>query len=344
MQANTIQRSSNSNTTSSTSSSNHLQQHLSAATDDHASSSSSSQVQQHGATLECGLWLAPSTIPNAGLGIFSGRNYKPSERIQETGDVAIPIVDIRFHTGDKDFMFLWDEYTWNAEQLSMDGEGYEDVNVASPGFGAAANCYMPLQNVEEWDAHYNDNRMHRSRDVGAGAFSYWWNRTTTAYRELHAGEEIFVSYGEPWFEGRSYLGPIPLTHDLTRAEKLLRMYRHVRYNATKRGVPTHVVDDVWDQFVKNTQYKMSRVFGAFNHTDKQEMPRLLSGAQNLTEIRIEQSTRSIEWLQKYGTCSDHIYSNTSTIQQAGRGAFASRFLPKGTGKIGRMTLFLRCYC
>lgn len=216
------------------------------------------------------------------------------------------------------------------EQLSMDGEGYSDITTASPGFGAATNCALPLQNVEEWHAHYNYTGFHRSKDPGAGAFSPWWNRTTTASRDIRAGEEFFVSYGEPWFEGRSYLGPIPLTNDLERANELFKEYKQLRNSTLSRGLTVDLVDSVWDTFVKNTQYTMSRVFGAFNNSDPHEFQRLVSGTENLTNIRLEQATRSQEWLEKHGTCGDHIRSGPSTLDQAGRGAFASRFLPKGT--------------
>lgn len=212
----------------------------------------------------------------------------------------------------------------------MDGEGYSDITTASPGFGAAANCFMPLQNVEEWNAMYDSGGLHRSKDPGAGAFSPWWNRTTTAYKDIHAGEEFFVNYGEPWFTGRPHFGPIPLTNDLNKANSLLTEYRNLRNSTFSRGVKEAVIDQVWDTFVKRTVYVESRVIGAFNHSDAQEFPRLVSGSENLTDIRVEQSTRSQEWLEKHGTCGDHIRSGKSTIEQAGRGAFTSRFLPNGT--------------
>lgn len=44
----------------------------------------------------------------------------------------------------------------------------------------------------------------------------------------------------------------------------------------------------------------------------------------------QQSIRTISWLNENGYCVDHIRPGLSTIPQAGRGAFASRFLPKGT--------------
>lgn len=44
----------------------------------------------------------------------------------------------------------------------------------------------------------------------------------------------------------------------------------------------------------------------------------------------QQSIRSIDWLNDYGYCQDHIQPLPSTIPQAGRGAFATRDLPEGT--------------
>lgn len=143
--------------------------------------------------VECGVWLAPSTIPGAGLGMYAGRDFTRGEQLQQSGDLALPIVDIRAHTGNEEFQFNWDEYTWSAESLQMDGEGYHDINIASTGFGAAANCFLPLQNVDEWNPFPIDLGIHRSRDPGAGAFTIWANRTTTASKDIKAGKSKGVA-------------------------------------------------------------------------------------------------------------------------------------------------------
>jgi hypothetical protein len=67
--------------------------------------------------IECGLWLAPSAIEGAGLGMFAGRHFDKDEEFQVPGDIVIPIVDYRLHLGalvDQD-TFLWDDYTWSAD-------------------------------------------------------------------------------------------------------------------------------------------------------------------------------------------------------------------------------------
>ena len=74
------------------------------------------QKLQYDLDQSCGLWLAPSTIPGAGLGMFSGKNYS-QKGIQVTdGDIVLPSVDLSKHnTGEakpelRTFDWLWDEY------------------------------------------------------------------------------------------------------------------------------------------------------------------------------------------------------------------------------------------
>jgi hypothetical protein len=43
-----------------------------------------------------------------------------------------------------------------------------------------------------------------------------------------------------------------------------------------------------------------------------------------------EGVRDLKWLERHGRCQDHLYPDKSTLLQAGRGAFASHNLPKGT--------------
>ena len=84
---------------------------------------------------ECGIWLAPSSLPGAGLGMYAGRDFAPREPMQPTGDVVIPMIDIQQQQFARtDFFFLWDEYVWGGAHLGMGHEGHVEVKVASPGF------------------------------------------------------------------------------------------------------------------------------------------------------------------------------------------------------------------
>jgi hypothetical protein len=83
-----------------------------------ASSSSSSipqrQPKNDDDKEECNLYLAPSTIPGAGFGMFSGsKSFKNGEQLA-LPDIMIPTYDMEWHNGHKEFSFLWEEYTWSA--------------------------------------------------------------------------------------------------------------------------------------------------------------------------------------------------------------------------------------
>ena len=101
------------------------------------------------ATRECGVYLAPSTIPGAGLGMFAGnRNYNKGDDVT-FGDVVIPIIEREWNTDDLPEnitkTFLWDEYTWSGDVfpgMEEENDDVADISAASPGMGAAINCFI----------------------------------------------------------------------------------------------------------------------------------------------------------------------------------------------------------
>lgn len=68
-------------------------------------------------TTKCGIYLAQSTIPGSGLGMFAGDHYfKKGDTVTE-GDTVIPIVELKWNNlplQSHDYKFLWNEYTWNG--------------------------------------------------------------------------------------------------------------------------------------------------------------------------------------------------------------------------------------
>ena len=173
--------------------------------DDPTSAIEEEETQATTATgmLECGIWLAPSTLVGAGLGMFAGKSYKKGQFLQSVGDLCIPLIDVHHHNNNESFSFLWQEYTWNAQALGIENEGLYEVHGASPGFGSAANSFLPLVNVEELHPIRDFAGLHRSKDPGGGAFTPYFDRKSEADRDIRAGEEFFVSYGEAWFQGES---------------------------------------------------------------------------------------------------------------------------------------------
>jgi len=273
---------------------------------------------------KCGIWLAESTIPNSGLGMYAGKEFHHNDELLETGDIVIPIVDFEMNQWRYRYKFLWDEYTWSSDTTLTEDEGYLDVNSASPGFGSCANSYLDLKNVEEWRPSRDTAGLDRARDAGAGAFSAYYNRRSTAKGNIKPGQELFVSYGQRWFEHRSHLGPIPLAGDHRRGQVLLEKFRRMM----KRINVTHVLKDMWRHFIWESPFlNESRLLNTLPASWED-----LEYAMNnrLLDMRKEKHRVTQEWLQEHGICMDNMRVAPSTIPQAGRGAFATRFLPKGT--------------
>ncbi|KAL7574254.1 hypothetical protein ACA910_012509 [Epithemia clementina (nom. ined.)] len=273
---------------------------------------------------ECGMWLAPSAIKGAGLGMYAGRHFSENEGLQIMGDPVIPLIDVTLHNYNYSSGLL-KNYQWSGFMVGMEHEAFNTADAVSAGIGAVTNCVVFLVNVDEGKPKRHAGGLHRSRDPGAGAFTTYFDRQSSAKRPIRAGEELYVDYGEHWFRSRPYLRHVPLRDDIRKATALFDAYRELKQSLP--SVSDEIFSNLWDMFVRKTKYDTSRVLGSFN--DDQEELMQLEKFGSLKELRQNQATKSLEWLYEFGTCGDHIYGATSTLEQAGRGAFASRNLPKG---------------
>jgi hypothetical protein len=177
-----------------------------ASSDTNADADAIHSTSYQGNAKPCGVYLAMSTLPGTGIGMFAGRDYEPEEFLLELGDHTIPIVDLTLHQPDLSEsdepppFWLWDEYTWDAEVAHASHEGSQSVDVASPGFGAAANSFLDFVNVNEGPSIWSvPHDLHRSKDPGVGGFCMAHSRRATAAVQISAGQELFVSYGTNWY-------------------------------------------------------------------------------------------------------------------------------------------------
>ena len=170
----------------------------------------------------CSMYLAPSTLHDAGIGIFAGKSFQSQEKFR-IPDHTIPIIDIAIHHHDQlqkqqpqnkgqddnnKTFFLWDDYYWNADYLKCGEQpcgdiGY-DIYFASCGFGSAANSFQDFCNVRidyevfPWwmtrgtttEDDHPRYTLHRSKDPGSGAFSLYQFRWSKATQSIEPGDEV----------------------------------------------------------------------------------------------------------------------------------------------------------
>ena len=147
--------------------------------------------------------IAASTIPNAGLGIFSTVPRRKGESVGN-GDKAIPLIDL-YWNNDQVFFNPLEDYVWhgNVMGMTLESDDEEDADAYWPGLDSMINCNLALINVKKAIPKYDEGGLHRTTHPGAGAISYYNNGTTELIRDIPAGGELFKQYEQSWYVYRS---------------------------------------------------------------------------------------------------------------------------------------------
>jgi hypothetical protein len=167
--------------------------------------------------------------------------------------------------------------------------------------------------------------LERSTHPAAGASTTYHDvNFIAAYGDIEAGSELFVEYGDSWFEYREKeLGVIPLSDDFPKADEMLQDF----YKLVGEDVESEMAKDLWDLLWNTSSTEEdNRIRNALPRSLEQVPAVIKSGtAKNSVPNR----TRSIEWLDENGICLDNIKPGKSKISGAHNGAFATRPLKKG---------------
>jgi len=274
----------------------------------------------------CRYYLAPSSIPNSGWGIFTAVDIQEDERAFPA-EVVIPIMDIDDHNNYKeDYEWMPRSYVWQPDIPGLEGEG-NDVDGWIPGPGAMPNCYSSLNNIDvsEYASRY-DSGLHRSVDPGAGAFTTTTYEQAYALEDIKAGTELFVSYGESWFISRTdTFGHIPLSNDYTYVDTAVTNILNYR-NDSLATLSDVAFGDLWE-LTKQITSDGLRTRNAFHSTNDKDLLNLQEFGSARSSL--PQSIREISWIQKNGLCIDNLSAKLSNIKQAGKGAFSTRAFQEG---------------
>ena len=67
----------------------------------------------------CGLYLAPSSIPGAGLGVYTGSRRFDREEFLAEPDIGVPIFNVELHHGEDEYDWLWWDYIWQHGKCAL---------------------------------------------------------------------------------------------------------------------------------------------------------------------------------------------------------------------------------
>jgi hypothetical protein len=173
---------------------------------------------------ECEIYMAKSSIPNAGYGVFAGRDFSQKSNLGSIDSPSISITDLYYHNGaDPDWAHV--NYFWS-------GDGYtalesEETAELTANIGALANYHTHLVNIDHWAGEYDDKILNRFEDSGAGAISYYRGHQFMSTRDIRAGEELFADYGEEWLTSRGEpFERVARSDDYSKAGKIVATLFH----------------------------------------------------------------------------------------------------------------------
>mmetsp|Transcript_30420 Transcript_30420/g.90794 ORF Transcript_30420/g.90794 Transcript_30420/m.90794 type:complete len:758 (-) Transcript_30420:287-2560(-) len=298
---------------------------------------------------KCTLYLAPSSIPHAGLGTYTSIPLSPRQ-IVGPPEPLINVLDLPFHTSPEESNgALLADYDWAGVDYLAHLEARK-VQAMIPGMGAAINSHPGLYNVaaghpavdsaglsryreEEDDDESNSFDPLEPGDPGVGAFTYYHSLRSLAARSLPAGAELFAHYSDPYFLDRTDdFGYIPLAQDFDDADRIVTKFdRYLSENeGTERELNEEQLKDLWEMTVRGSfdaDVRTKRLREALPGTVRDA--RRAAAGTGTADLSLPSHVRGLEWLEKYGMCVDTVRPGPSAIRQAGRGGFAARPVAEG---------------
>lgn len=300
--------------------------------------------------LDCGLYMAPSSIPNAGWSMYTGKSIQQYESIQPV-ELAIQMEDFFKHVKARQALhnetlpdWLLNSYYWKPDETDGHFDGADMTFIS--GFGAMVNYHPAFVNIAP-SGITRKQQVSRSSPQ-AGAFTEYKGMKFYATQDIPAGHELSMSYGSSYFDGT----PIPTASNFKRADRMVKlvhktclgqldtdvcrelwqMVRHGK-DVEESVCQNFLVNEascknLWKQMVKSktsTNRNNAKIIAALPQTLDGVQEALVQGCAWHMAPNVQPS---IEWLQKNGICLDHI--EPRAIEHAGSGAFAKRALSKGS--------------
>lgn len=116
---------------------------------------------------------------------------------------------------------------------------------------------------------------------------------------------------------------MPIQEDYPQAEEFVRLF-NVMWDTNLTHLSVKLMANLWD-LIYNIPMR-SRFFNALPKNMEELEEVSLNGIRSILQPHF---TRNVSYLEEHGRCADNIRSGRSTLEQAGRGAFATRLLRKG---------------
>jgi hypothetical protein len=269
----------------------------------------------------CTIFLAPSTIEGAGLGVFTSESISRGAKIG-VPDVIVPIVDLRLHH--PNIYWMLHDYVWDGrDTMGMHREGDDEhLDAYAPGIDCLVNCHLGLLNVERTFPIYDTTLPHRHKYPSAGSMTAYWNNCSSyAKVDVPAGAELFKHYGNDWFTSRNdVFVNIPFAKHYRDAGHLVKKIKTLFHDTL--SLSEEAQQDLYNIILSPQSATLNALPRHVHQIDKAANEGIRSVLQ-LNHIR--------DNLQDMpnARCFESIVPGPSTIEGAGRGGFAAWSFQQG---------------
>lgn len=192
-----------------------------------------------------------------------------------------------------------------------------------------ANSHTFLYNLRN-DGCLIRKRSPRNNDTySVGSYSHCQEMAFGPMNNLKAGDELFVEYGDDWFEEREEaLGvTIPMWDDYERVNVLVRRWSFLmeRQNI---DLKSDVARDTWEMLILSASSLMKPRIQAALPLTHEDALKTLNDPMGSASVHFPNRSRSIEDLKQNGMCLDNIESKESELVKGQRGGVAYRDIMK----------------
>lgn len=306
----------------------------------------------------CGLYLAPSSQDATKWGVWLGEDVKEGSRLGGYSHVAINLHDFRANNnvdGNDDvehseflslIAFFIADNLWAPEnggaahEFEEDmvlGEGQTHSGLFLTGPGILARYDSRITNVD-FDVLEGYKRASQARDAGVahpnrGAISPFDNVVFRVTEDSDAGSEIFLNYDYTGEAKDDVQHLNLLKEDYDKIDETIAEMQNFfdKHDANldaeaRKQIYRFLTEDFLYAAVGEKAPKIAQLFPGT--PDDLHLVKKAGGIKKYNQARSSR-VRNLDWLQNNGLCMDNIRPGISTIPNAGKGAFATRIIPKG---------------
>mmetsp|Transcript_3423 Transcript_3423/g.8123 ORF Transcript_3423/g.8123 Transcript_3423/m.8123 type:complete len:738 (-) Transcript_3423:143-2356(-) len=234
------------------------------------------QQKNDGDRLGCNFYLAESSIPRGGLGVFTATPIAQGQPAQPEPDICLYVTSAHRKEGTEIKSHTWQDFRFGAQWLGGDRVRGQCMGLVTMFNSMDVKQYASARPAADRTLIHTHGGLDRRKDPGAGAISYFYGASSVTKRDLGPGDELLL----------------------------------------------------WDNSFGSESYDDIGGVGGFNTSTYQARDEE-RGTKSHYHLSVPPS-RSPAWLEKYGMCMDHLKTGPASDSSMGRGAFANKFLPKGT--------------